>query len=62
MPELGLDFFELCRQFLSNRFAQHRELLTPGLATNVGKAQKVEDLRFALIPIASARYTFTVST
>ena len=41
VPELGADFFELRRQFLSNRFAQHRELPASGFTTDVGKAQKV---------------------
>jgi len=51
-PELGSDCFELRRQFLSNRFAQHRELRASGLTADVGKSQKVEGLRLALTPIA----------
>ncbi len=51
-PELGADFFELRRQLLSDRLAQHRELPAPGFPANVGEAQKVEGLRLALPPIA----------
>ena len=52
LPELGADCFELRRQFLSNRSAQHRELPASGFTADMGKAQKIESPRLALIPVA----------
>ncbi len=52
VSELGSNFLQLCRQLLSDRFAQHRELPASGFPANVGKAQKVEGLRLTLPPIA----------
>jgi hypothetical protein len=34
-PELGSNFFELCRQLLSDRFAQHHELPASGFSADM---------------------------
>ena len=52
LPKLSSDCFELRRQFLSNRSAQHRELPASGFPANVGKSQKVESPRLTLTPVA----------
>lgn len=48
-PEFVLHLFQLGKESLSDTLAQRKELaVLPGLSTDVGEAQKVERLRFAL--------------
>ena len=48
LPKISLHFLQLRLQLLASCLSKHRELSATGLATDMGKTQKAESLRFAL--------------